>query len=321
MKPSTARLLALGLALHLGVLSACRVARDEARATRSLEEVDPKPRSQEEPQTDEPSDECADRFVLDPEAIEASTDACAYEGDPELAGVAAAACNGIRYLLDQPEAHGGSALILVDMIARRFGIESLLALWDRAEKDSESEPTLDERIFTRLADARCVASAADLERLESPIDRFTSRAIFCRELGFPAEYHDVLRENNALGGYEASHVLLAFFWLEERGCTLPDSDDIRADALAITASLIDSNHDDIRDLELEAAAFLAYEGAYELIPEGFLEGAIRAQSEGGGFSDGAESEENLHASLLGIWYLHELLYPQRRTPLVNPCAR
>lgn len=264
---------------------------------------------------------CADRFVAEAEAIEAPTDACSYGGEPALLKIAEAACRTIHYVLANEAAHGGAALILADMIARRFGIEKLLALWEAEERSPAKAEPHDERILRRIGDARVSATEADLERLDAAIDRFTTRAIFCRELGFPPDYHEILRENSALGGYEASHVLLAFFWLEERGCSLPESKEIRRDALAITASLIDADHEDIRDLELEAAAFLAYEGALDLIPEGFLEGALRAQDTSGGFSDGAKSDISLHASLLGLWYLHERLYPGRRTPLLNPCAR
>lgn len=313
--------LCLALALHFSMASGCTSPSSDLHDENPNEGSRPTAHRDETTPINSTQGGCTDRFVESAERIEPFTDACTFDGDPRLARIAAAACRGVQWIVAHDEAHEGLALILVDMIARRFGIKSLLALWDRAEPSPDSAKSHDERILMRISDARVLASEADFEKLHSPIDRFTTRALFCRELGFPEGYAETLRENTAHGDYEATHVLLAFFWMEERGCTLPESDEIRAEAIAITASLIDHDHNEITDLELEAAAFLAYEGAANRIPVGFLEGVLAAQSEDGGFADGAKGDLNLHASALGLWYLHELLYPNRRTPLVNPCLR
>lgn len=249
------------------------------------------------------------------------TDACALAASEPDNALAAATCRAIEAFvrgdfLDAP------TLLIADVTARRFRVEALAPLWRAFEDARDAEAGGVMGVFARLGDADVTVTAAELSRLDGPVDAFTAPALHCREHPLPEEgYVEVLREHLSYGGYSATHVLLALFWLEDRGCTLPVDQDFYEEAIAATAVEIDSDHAEITDLEIESAAFLAYLGEEARIPEGFLEGVIAAQKESGGFANPPSEVPLGHTSSLALWYLHESLYPRRTAPMIHACSR
>ena len=251
---------------------------------------------------------------------EAPTDACALASAEPGNRLAAAACRALGPFV-RMELTSPLDLLLADVTARRFGVTALSPLWPAYQKALRATPTLELRLYARIGDAAVRVTPEELRRLNQ-FDAFTGPALYCREHPLPADYADTLARALREGQYYVTHVLMALFWLRERGCAQPASDALFDGTLAATASLIDADHAQVTDLELEAAAFLAHLGQSRRIPPGFLDGVIASQLPGGGWSSGPPSTEpSGHSSGLGLLYLHELLFPGRTTPTIDPLPR
>lgn len=251
---------------------------------------------------------------------EPPTDACAVASAEPGNRLAAAACRALGPFV-RMELTSPLDVLLADVTARRFGVAALSQLWAAYQKALRATPSLELRVYARVGDAAVRVTPAEL-RMLNQFDAFTAPALYCREHPLPADYADTLTRALREGQYSVTHVLMALFWLRERSCAQPVSDALFDETLAATASLIDADHAQITDLELEAAAFLAHVGEARQIAPGFLDGVIASQLPGGGWSAGHPMDApSGHSSGLGLLYLHELLFPGRTTPTINPLPR
>lgn len=246
--------------------------------------------------------------------------ACGLAAADRDDALAVAACRAV-----EPFARGDFTmpvdLLLGDITARRFRVTALGNLWPAYQRALADEPTTQLRVYARLGDAAAQVTAMDLAALQD-IDSYTGPALHCAQHALPGGYADQLAENAAAGRYRLTHVLMALIMLGDQGCQPPTDDAFYESVVADTAALIDTTHSFTSDLELEAAAFLAYVGEAQRIPVGFLEGVIASQSASGGWSAlGVDGEVNGHTSGLALWYLHEILFPGSTHPMVTPDVR
>ena len=206
---------------------------------------------------------------------------------------------------DDPVAHLSLALI-----ARRFGIEALSDMSQRyldAVQEAEGRRQRRLRAFTRLIETDAPVEAGDLEAIEKGIDLLTGRALNCQRFPLPADFELTLRTAMAEGDYLLTHSALALQWLAENGCATPWSRRLHTLAIQQMAKI---PHTDLRltDLELEAATFLVYMGAEQLLPPDFLAGVLEAQREDGSWAGDSALDEGTghwHATSLGLWLLLE----------------
>jgi hypothetical protein len=253
--------------------------------------------------------------------LEPPADACAIaDAEPENE-LAAAACLAIQPFI-VTEWDFAYDYLLGDVSARRFGLEVLAHLWPAYEQLALDDPWgVGLLVFARVGDPEASVTADELAMLDPPIDSLSGPALHCMDHPLPEGYAELLEESLGFGGYVTTHVLLALLWMRDVGCEIPTNEDFYEAALAANAALIDDDHASTTDLEIEAATFLTYLGEGHRVPEGFVEGVIANQLPEGGFTDEPDSGPNGHTSGLGLWYLHEVLFPDRRMPMVNPCLR
>ncbi len=204
------------------------------------------------------------------------------------------------------------ALLMADVIYRRFGIEALagsLQLYDKILSENPDRAPL-MRVFRRIADCNNVLQDHDLEVVQLDTDLLTVPALYCDRLGFPSDYTEHLSIGISQGGYMLTHALLACIWIQENNCEVPISEDLMEDLYVANADLI--NEDDVvRDLELEAAAFLYIAGRGELVKTTFIEKIVEVQNSDGGWSANSNnpSTSEWHATALALLVLLHVSCP------------
>lgn len=205
------------------------------------------------------------------------------------------------------------AMLWLDVMYRRFGIKSFansLQRFDQLIYLYPGNPS-ELRPFRRIADYNNTIHAEDLKRVRFALDRITLPALYCDRLDLPSDYLMVLEEGVSRGGYQLTHVLLAWVWIQENGVELELPDGFIEDLYLANAELI-NNDSIVTDLELEAAAFLCLAGQSELIDDSFLEQVIASQDIDGGW----ESSKRWHTTIVGLLYLLHVEFPSDAYPPV-----
>lgn len=217
--------------------------------------------------------------------------------------------NAIKFFEQSQEPE---AILWLDVMHRRFGIEKFANSLQRFDqlclysgKSSEVRP------FRRIADYNNPICTYDLKRVTSDLDLITLPALYCDRLNLPSDYSTLLEEGVSQGGYQLTHVLLAWIWIQENGCELELPDGFIEDMYHANAALINTDPI-VTDLELEAAAFLCLAGQSELIDDSFLERAMASQDVDGGWG----SSRRWHTTILGLLYLLHVESPSDTYPPV-----
>jgi len=209
------------------------------------------------------------------------------------------------------------ALLLLDVVHRRFGIEEFADALNRYDEIMGTLP--DEapmmRLFRRIADYNTPLQYGDLEAVSEDLDRLTVPALLCHQLDLPLDYQSALERGLRLGDYMLTHTLLACIWIQENGCEVPVSDDFMENLYNANAALI---NDDavVKDLELEAAAFLYLSGQGSLVDQFFVDRVVATQNYDGGwlFSSDKSGVSNWHPSVLALLFLLHVEYPSETYP-------
>lgn len=205
------------------------------------------------------------------------------------------------------------AMLWLDVMHRRFGIKSFansLQRFDQLIYLYPGNPS-ELRMFRRIADYNNTIHAEDLKIVRFALDRITLPALYCDRLDLSSDYLMVLEEGVSRGGYQLTHVLLAWVWIQENGVELELPDGFIEDLYLANAALV-NNDPIVTDLELEAAAFLCLAGQSELIDDSFLEQVIASQDIDGGW----ESSKRWHTTILGLLYLLHVEFPSDAYPPV-----
>jgi hypothetical protein len=169
--------------------------------------------------------------------------------------VRTAVANGVQFLNRTREPYG---LWFMGMMHRLFKVPEFadaLKRYDEvtAERPKEA-PVL--RVLRRLNDADNPLQPDDWDHVLIHTDRVLATALYCDRLGFPDSYPDVLERGVKEGGYHATHVLLAWTWLQDNRCKLPMRDGFAEDLYRANAAILEESSAVVNDLKLEAAAFL-----------------------------------------------------------------
>jgi hypothetical protein len=204
------------------------------------------------------------------------------------------------------------AMLWLDVMYRRFGIEKFANSLQRFDQLLwyADQPSVT-RLFRRMADYNSPIRAKDLKKVTNKLDLITLPALYCDRLDLPSDYLMVLEEGVSQGGYQLTHVLLAWIWIQENGCELELPDGFIEDMYHANAALINTDPV-VTDLELEAAAFLCLAGQSELIDDSFLERVIASQDIDGGWG----SSRRWHTTILGLLFLLHVEFPSDTYPPV-----
>jgi len=218
----------------------------------------------------------------------------------------------INFFKESEEADDPYALLLLDVVHRRFGIEEFADALNRYDEIMGMLPNEAPlmRLFRRIADYNTPLQYWDLEEVSEDIDRLTVPALYCHQLDLPRDYQSALERAMRLGDYMSTHTLLACIWIQENGCEVPVPDDFIENVYNANAALI---NDDavVEDLELEAAAFLYLAGQGSLVDYIFVDRVIATQNYDGGwlFSSDKSGVSNWHPSVLALLFLLHVEYP------------
>lgn len=210
--------------------------------------------------------------------------------------------------------------VVMELLASRYGVDfgfgplaELDAVIARLEA-GDAEDRLAARIYAlyrRWVDP-LQAPTWPLEDLFG-IDALTVPALYCRSEPFPAGYQGRLRAAAGLGGYQATHALLALSLLHDQGCATGLGDGDVATIIAGNAAVFDLSDRVLDDVDIEVLLFMSLTGDGHLIREEWLDLLLEARQEGGGWVDslpldggrparGAEG----HPTVLALWLLLEL---------------
>jgi hypothetical protein len=218
--------------------------------------------------------------------------------------------NAIKFF-EQPQEP--EVMLWFDVMHRRFGIEEFANSLQRFDKLIQLYPdkVSELRPFRRIADYNNPICAEDLKRVKNDLDIITLPALYCDRLDLPSNYLMILEEGVSSGGYQLTHVLLAWIWIQENGCELELPDGFIEDMYHANAALINTDPI-VTDLELEAAAFLCLAGQSELVDDSFLEQVIANQDIDGGWGP----SRRWHTTILGLLYLLHVEFPSDTYPPV-----
>ena len=264
------------------------------------EPTETEPTQQEPKQTPEPEPTTSEPTELEPTQVTA----------PTQTNYSIPVAKAIKFFewSQEPE-----AMLWLDVMHRRFGIEKFansLQQFDQLIYLYSGNP-FELRMFRRIADYNYSIRAEDLRRAKFELDRITLPALYCDRLDLPSDYLMVLEKGVSRGGYQLTHVLLAWIWIQENNCELELPDGFIDDVYHANAALINTDPI-VTDLELEAAAFLCLAGQSELIDDSFLEQVIASQDTDGGWG----SSKRWHTTILGLLYLLHVEFPSDTYPPV-----
>jgi hypothetical protein len=137
------------------------------------------------------------------------------------------------------------------------------------------------------------------------INPITIPALYCDQVPYPETYESILEAGLRAGGYELTHVGLALRWIDENGCSSPMDASFESTVASAIGEIPDPT-DGVKDLEIEATAFLMYMRRRDLVPAGMVDAIASVQRPDGGWSLDS-SDESLdsawHPTTLGLWVL------------------
>ena len=197
------------------------------------------------------------------------------------------------------------ALLWLDVMYRRFGIEVFA---DSVRRFNEvmfwypEQSNVD--LFSRIVDYHRSINAAEIEKVTDELDRITLPALYCDRLDFPTNYSTLLQNGVSKGGYQLTHVLLAWIWIQENGGEIELPDGFIDNMYQANAALINSDST-TTDLEMEAAAFLCLAGERELVDDSFVDWVIASQAVDGSWGE----KHSWHSTVLGLLFLLHVEFP------------
>ncbi|HEB88536.1 MAG TPA: hypothetical protein ENI85_03110 [Deltaproteobacteria bacterium] len=237
---------------------------------------------------------------------------------PRSSDVERAIERAIAYLNDPELLDEHFVFYVLDFLERRFALHVWQSMPDRYASFLASSDVEDSQkeVFRRLIEPGYIAPMKQLEAVEDPVDRITTRALYCRDYPLPADYEGMLRKRAIGGGYHQSHVAMAIQWLKENGCS-PYPEEIESYVVDLMAVGIDA-HDRLSDLEIERAAFLGYLGRADRAPPDLVRELVRLQNADGGWAIRPGGPSNWHPTFLALWILLESEGRSNGAPMITP---
>ena len=231
------------------------------------------------------------------------------------AQVRTAVANGIKFLNRTREPYG---LWFMGMMHRLFGVPEFadaLKRYDEeiAERPKEA-PVL--RVLRRLNDANNPLQPDDWDHVLIHTDRVLATALYCDRLGFrPSLTQKCSRRGVKAGGYHATHVLLAWIWLQDNRCKLAVRDGFVEEMYRANAAILEDRPTIVNDLKLEAAAFLCMARQGKRVDPRFIRHVVSIQRADGGWGKldtpdpDKPDESSWHSTTLALLLLLHVEFP------------
>ena len=232
--------------------------------------------------------------------------------------VRTAVANGVTFLNGTREPYG---LWFMSMMHRLFKVpefaDALKRYDEEVAKRPKEAPLL--RVLRRLNDANTPLDPDDWDHVQIHTDRVLATALYCDRLGFPPEYADMLEAGVKAGGYQATHVLLAWIWLTDNRCKLAVRDGFVEDLYRANAAILEDRPSMVNDLKLEAAAFLCMARQGRRVDPRFIGHVLAIQRADGGWGkldtpDPAKPDESSwHSTTLALLLLLHIEFPRTQS--------
>jgi hypothetical protein len=231
------------------------------------------------------------------------------------AQVRTAIANGIQFVNRTREPYG---LWFMGLMYLRFKIPEFadaLARYDEeiAARPKEA-PVL--RVLRRLLDAGNPLNPDDWDHVKIHTDQVLAAALYCDRLGLPEYYAEVLERGVKAGGYHATHVLLAWIWLNDNRCKLAVRDGFVEDLYRANVAILEESPNTVNDLKLEAAAFLCMARQGRRVDPRFVRHVVSIQRADGGWGklDTPDPENpdasSWHSTILALLLLLHVEFPR-----------
>jgi len=229
--------------------------------------------------------------------------------------VRTAVANGIRFLNRTREPYG---LWFMGMMHRLFGVPEFADALKRYDEEIEARPKEAPvlRVLRRLNDANNELKPDDWDHVLIHTDRVLATALYCDRLGLPPSFPDVLEKGVQAGGYHATHVLLAWTWLNDNRCKLGMRDGFVEDLYRANSAILETDPHLVNDLKLEAAAFLCMARQGRRVDPRFIRHVVSIQRADGGWgrldtpNPERPDESSWHSTTLALLLLLHVEFPR-----------
>jgi hypothetical protein len=231
------------------------------------------------------------------------------------AQVRTAVANGIRFLNRTREPYG---LWFMSMMHRLFRVPEFADALKRYDEEiavrPKEAPVL--RVLRRLNDADNPLRPDDWDHVMIHTDQILAVALYCDRLGVPPAYVETLEAGVKAGGYHATHVLLAWIWLQDNRCKLDVRDGFVEDLYRANAAILEDRPTMVNDLKLEAAAFLCMARQGKRVAPDFIRHVVSIQRADGGWGkldtpDPANPDgSSWHSTTLALLLLLHVDFPR-----------
>lgn len=228
--------------------------------------------------------------------------------------VRTAVANGIRFLNRTREPYG---LWFMSMMHRLFGIPEFADALKRYDEEIAARPKEAPvlRVLRRLNDVNNSLQPDDWDHVLIHTDRVLATALYCDRLGFPPEYGEVLEKGVKAGSYHATHVLLAWIWLNDNRCRLGVREGFVEDLYRANMAILEDRPTIVNDLKLEAAAFLCMARQGQRVDPRFVRHVVSIQRADGGWGKldtpdpERPDESSWHSTTLALLLLLHVKFP------------
>jgi hypothetical protein len=229
--------------------------------------------------------------------------------------VRTAIANGISFVNRTREPYG---LWFMGMMYIRFKIPQFADALQRYDEEIAARPKEAPvlRVLRRLLDANNPLQPDDWDHVLIHTDRILATALYCDRLGFPESYAEVMERGLKAGGYQATHVLLAWIWLNDNGGRLAVRDGFVEDLYRANAAILEYRPTIVNDLKLEAAAFLCMARQGKRVDPRFVRHVVSIQRADGGWGklDAPDpdrpNESSWHSTILALLLLLHIEFVQ-----------
>jgi hypothetical protein len=231
------------------------------------------------------------------------------------AQVRTAVANGITFLNRTREPYG---LWLMSVMHRLFGVPEFADALQRYDEEialrPQEAPLL--RVLRRLNDVNNPLQPDDWDHVQIHTDRILATALYCDRLGVPPAYAETLEAGVKAGGYHATHVLLAWTWLQGNRCKVAIRDGFVEDLYRANVAILEDRPTLVNDLKLEAAAFLCMARQGKRVDPRFIAHVVSIQGADGGWgkldtpNPARPDESSWHSTTLALLLLLHVEFPR-----------
>ncbi|MBZ2187929.1 FG-GAP-like repeat-containing protein [Alcanivorax sp. JB21] len=228
-------------------------------------------------------------------------------------GMADVARDALAWLESNENQVPADVLLGLTWMQRQFGIAPAFSptalLEDLIAHETDAAMLASLLAYRRFYDPDHTLPAEALSGLVG-LDEITIAPLYCHEHALGTDYLGRLLALSASeDAYEVSHALFAYLLLTDNACPLrlPAAD---VEQLVLrNLALVQPGGEGIRDIDIEAMAFIAAAGRSDLISPAWLHAFMDAQRQDGGFAFAQEDgDSNAHATGLALWLALQLTH-------------